>query len=174
MEGTELPQRHTLVYVLVAAAVVLAVPCARMAWRALGLSGGAAAGGWAMTVVMVGLLVVVPLLLARSIQTRHTYVSDEAVTVVRSGGVSQRIAFADLTEVRVRFSGRGGDALRNDQVFLLGPNSSGRAGVVVSRFHVDTLQPLLQRLAAEVERRPGLLATDVERSYFQHALTTAP
>ena len=42
-----------------------------------------------------------------------------------------------------------------------------------SRFHVDTLQPLLTRLATEVEQRPRLLHDDVERDCFEHALRTS-
>ena len=171
--GTELPQRHTFVWVLLVAALVFAVPVVRTAVKAMGESGGTAAGGWAMAAVMALVLVVVPLLLVRSIVSRHTYVSDEAVSVVSGGEVRQQIAFDDLTEVRVRYSGRGG-VLRNEKVFLSGPLRTGSGTVLVSRFYVDSLQPLLQRLAAEVAERPALLKGDVEQEYFEHALTTAP
>jgi hypothetical protein len=172
--GTELPQRHSVAYALLVAAVVLAVPCVRMAQRSWGESGGTAVGAWAMTAVMVLVLVLVPLLLARSILTRHTYVSAEAVTITRGDVVRQQVAYDDLTEVRVRFSGRGGDTMRNDKVFLVGRLTTGRGAVLVSRFQVETLQPLLQRLAVEVAERPELLTSDVERDYFEHALATAP
>lgn len=46
--------------------------------------------------------------------------------------------------------------------------------MLVSRFYVDSLQPLLQRLEAEVAERPELLQGEVEREYFEQALTTAP
>lgn len=172
--GTELPQRHTFVWFLLIAALVLAVPCVRMARRALDETGGAAAGAWAMTAVMLLVLVVVPLLLVRSILVRHTYVSEDAVTIVAGGEVKQQLAFADVTEVKVRFSGRGGDTFRNEKVFLAGTLREGRGTVLVSRFHVDTLQPLLARLADEVEQRPELLRGDVERAYFEHAMSTSP
>lgn len=171
--GTELPQRHTFVWVLLVAAAVFAVPVVRTAVKALGESGGTAVGAWAMTAVMALVLVVVPLLLVRSILVRHTYVSDEAVSVVTGDTLRQQVAFDDLTEIRVRYSGRGG-ALRNEKVFLSGSLRTGQGQVLVSRFYVDSLQPLLQRLAAEVAERPELLQGEVERDYFEHALTTAP
>ena len=172
--GTELPQRHTFVWFLLIAALVFAVPVFRTARAAMGASGGAAIGGWAMAAVMALVLVVVPLLLVRSILARHTYVSDEAVSVVTGGEVRQQITFDDLTEVKVRYSGRGGSTLRNEKVFLGGPLRTGSGTVLVSRFYVDSLQPLLQRLEAEVAERPELLQGEVEREYFEHALTTAP
>ncbi|CAB4919934.1 unannotated protein [freshwater metagenome] len=172
--GTELPQRHTFVWFLLIAALVFAVPVFRTARTAAGESGGTAIGGWAMAVVMALVLVVVPLLLVRSILARHTYVSDEAVSVVTGGDVRQQIAFDDLTEIKVRYSGRGGSTLRNEKVFLSGPLRAGSGTVLVSRFYVDSLQPLLQRLEAEVAERPELLKGEVERDYFEHALTTAP
>lgn len=172
--GTELPQRHTFVWFLLIAALVFAVPVVRTARKALGESGGTAIGAWAMAAVMALVLVVVPLLLVRGILARHTYVSDEAVSVVTGGEVRQQIAFDDLTEIRVRYSGRGGTTLRNEKVFLSGPLRTGRGTVLVSRFYVDTLQPLLRRLEAEIAERPELLKGEVERDYFDHALSTAP
>lgn len=172
--GTELPQRNTFVWLLLVAALVFAVPCVRMARSAVGESGGAAIGAWAFTAVMALVLVVVPLLLVRSILVRHTYVSDETVSVLAGDTLRQQIAFDDLTEVRVRYSGRGGSTFRNEKVFLLGTLRTGQGQVLVSRFYVDSLQPLLQRLSAEVAERPELLKSEVERGYFEHALTTAP
>lgn len=172
--GTELPQRHTFVWFLLLAALLLAVPCVRMARRSWGESGATAVGAWAMTAVMALVLVVVPLLLVRSILNRHTYVSEGAVTIVIGERVRQQIAFDDVTEVKVRYSGRGGETFRNEKVFLTGALREGRGAVLVSRFHVDTLQPLLERLAVEVEQRPELLSGDVERAYFEHALRTTP
>lgn len=128
----------------------------------------------AMAAVMALVLVVVPLLLVRGILTRHTYVSDEAVSVVTGSELRQQIAFDDLTEIRVRYSGQGGRTLRNEKVFLSGPLRTGSGTVLVSRFCVDSLQPLLQRLAAEVAERPELLQGEVEREYVERALTTAP
>ncbi len=172
--GTELPQRHTVVWFLLIAALVFAVPVLRTGRSAMGESGGPAIGGWAMAAVMALVLVVVPLLLVRSILARHTYVSDEAVSVVTGGDVRQQIAFDDLAEVKVRFSGRGGSTLRNEKVFLSGSLRTGSGTVLVSRFHVDSLQPLLQRLEAEVAERPELLKGEVERDVFERALATAP
>ena len=171
--GTELPQRHTFVWFLLIAALVFAVPVVRTARAAMGESGGTAIGAWAMALVMALVLVVAPLLLVRSIVSRHTYVSDEAVSVVSGGEVRQQVAFDDLTAVKVRYSGQGG-ALRNEKVFLEGPLRTGSGTVLVSRFYVDSLQPLLQRLAAEVAERPELLHGEVERDYFEHAVSTAP
>lgn len=172
--GTELPQRHTFVWFLLIAAVVFAVPVVRTVRSATGESGGTAVGAWAMSAVMALVLVVVPLLLVRSILTRHTYVSDETVSVVKGGELRQQVAFDDLTEIKVRYSGRGGSTFRNEKVFLSGPLRTGSGSVLVSRFYVDSLQPLLQRLAAEVAERPDLLQGEVERDYFDYALTTAP
>ncbi|MBD3947324.1 hypothetical protein [Nocardioides ganghwensis] len=172
--GTELPQRTTIMWILLAAAVVFLVPTARTARRALGESGGTAAGLWAMSAVMVVLLVVVPLRVARSIQQRHTYLSDDAVTVV-SGDDRRTLAFADLEEVKVRYSTRGGSVFRNEKVFLVGRSDRGeRTVITVSRYYVETMQPLLRRLAVEVDQRPGLLDGDLERDYFDHALRSAP
>lgn len=172
--GTELPQRHTFVWFLLIAALVFAVPVVRTARTALGESGGTALGAWAMAAVMALVLVVVPLLLVRSILTRHTYVSDEAVSVVSGGEVRQQVAFADLTEVKVRYTGEGGKVMPSERILLSGDLTTGRGTILVSRFYVDSLQPLLQRLAAEVAERPDLLKGDLERSYFEQALATAP
>jgi hypothetical protein len=171
---TELPQRRTVAHVLMAAAAVMAVPTVATAFAAGTAEASTAPGGWAMAVVMALVLVVVPLLLVRSILSRHTYVSEDAVTVVVGERVRQQIAFDDITAVKVRYSGRGGETFRNDKVFLTGGLREGRGAVLVSRFHVDTLQPLLTRLAAEVEQRPELLDGEVERDYFEHALRTTP
>ena len=173
--GTELPQRTTIMWVLVAFAVVFVIPCVRTVRRAAGESGGTAAGWWAMSAAMVVVLVVVPLLVARGIHQRHTYVSDEGVTTTSGDEVRKQIAFADLEEVKVRFSNRGGQALRNETVFLVGRLSSDERGsLTVSRMYVDTLRPLLTRLQAEVAARPELLTSDVERGFFEHALATSP
>lgn len=173
--GTELPQRTVMVRILVGAAVVLTVPTLRTAVTAAGLTGRDAVGAWAMSLVMLAVLVVLPLTLARSIRQRHTFVSDEAVTVITAGGRHRRAAFADLTAVRVRVSGQGGTFLQNEKVFLIGPGDTETSRVVlVSRMHVATVRPLLDRLATEVERRPVLLSGDLERDYFERALVTAP
>lgn len=173
--GTELPQRTTIMWILLGAAVVFLVPTVRTARRAMGESGGTAAGFWAMAAVMLLVLVLVPAWIARSMHQRHTYLSAEGVTVTSGDDVRKQIAFADLEEVRVRYSGRGGETFRNEQVFLVGRLTGGERGaVVVSRAQVETLQPLLDRLAAEVARRPELLTSDVERDYFEHAVRTSP
>lgn len=169
--GTELPRRTSMAWILAGAALVLAVPTVSTASLAREESGGTAFGAWAMTTVMALLLVAVPLLLARSILRRRTYVSDEAVTVTTGDGeVRRRVAFADVDEVRVRFSGQGGQALRNERVFLVGGPDGG---VLVSRAYVETVRPLLDRLATEVARRPELLTSDVERAYFEQARATS-
>ncbi|MDR7252983.1 hypothetical protein J2X46_001968 [Nocardioides sp. BE266] len=173
--GTELPQRTTIMWILLAAAVVFLVPTVRTVRRATGESGGTAAGFWGMAVVMLLVLVLLPAWIARSMHERHTYLSDEGVTVTSGDDVRQQIAFADLEEVKVRFGPRGGETFRNEQVFLVGRLASGdRGSVVVSRASVETLQPLLERLSAEVERRPELLTSDVERGFFEHAVKTSP
>lgn len=172
--GTELPQRGTIMWILLGAAVVFAIPCLRTARRAMGESGGTAAGFWAMSALMVLLLVVLPLLVARSLHQRHTYLSEDGVTVI-SGDARRSVAFADLEEVKVRYSTRGGQVFRNEKVFLVGRGAGGRREVVVvSRYYVDSLQPLLQRLEAEIAGRPELLQGELERGYFEYALSTAP
>ena len=173
--GSELPQRMTYVWILLAAALVFVVPCVRTARRAASESGSTAWGWWAMAAVMVLVLVVAPLMIARGIHNRHTYLTDETVTVTSGDEVRQRIDFADVEEVRVRYSGRGGDTFRNEKVFLVGRLGSGERGtVMVARMHVETLQPLLRRLAQEIEERPGLLASNVDREYFGYALANTP
>lgn len=172
--GTELPQRHTFVWFLVIAAAVFAVPVVRTAVKAMGESGGTAIGAWAMAAVMALVLVVVPLLLVRSILTRHTYVSDEAVSVVTGGELSQQIAFDDLTEVKVRYTGDGGSFMPREKIFVSGTPRAGRGTILVSRFYVDSLQPLLRRLEVEVAERPELLRGDLERDNFEQAVKTAP
>ena len=164
---------HPRAQFLLIAALVFAVPVVRTAQRALGESGGTAIGAWAMAAVMALVLVVVPLLLVRSIVSRHTYVSEEAVSVVTGGEVRQQIAFDDLTEVKVRYTGDGGKVMPNQKIFLSGPHRTGRGSVLVSRFYVDSLQPLLQRLEVEVAQRPELLQGELERDYFEYAVSNA-
>jgi hypothetical protein len=171
--GTELPQRHTYVRVLLLMTLFFAVPVVSTAVEAMRESGWAAAGGWAMTVVMVLLLVVVPLLIARSITSRHTYVSDEAVSVVSGGELRQLLAFDDLTEVKVRYTGNGGNLMPKEKIFLSGPMRTGRGSILVSRLYVESLQPLLRRLEAEVADRPELLRSGLERDYFEQAVRSA-
>ncbi|WP_426243239.1 hypothetical protein [Nocardioides sp. LHG3406-4] len=172
--GVELPQRTPFVWALVAMAALFAVPCVRMVAAAAGEHGSAALGGWAMAVVMTLVVVVLPLFLARHIQQRHTYVSEEAVTWVQGDEVRRRMRFADVEEVRVRFGGPGGFDWLNEKVYLIGTLGDGSRGhVIVNRVFNTTIQPVLQRLAVEVERRPALLADDTERAFFADALTQA-
>lgn len=159
--GTELPQRRGVALALAAGGIVLAVPAVRTASAATGASGAAALGAWVMAVLVALLLVVVPLLLAGALLRRHTYVDDDAVTLVIGGTVRRRVAFSALREVRARLSGQ---ALRLDHVVLVGGQPSDQ--LLVSLVHVTTLRPLLDRLEREATERPGLLASDVERGYF--------
>ena len=171
--GTELPQRHTYVWVLHLAALFFAVPIVRTVVKAMGESGSAAVGAWAMAAVMVLLFVVVPLLMARSITSRHTYVSEEAVSIVTGGELRQQLAFEDMTEVKVRFTGNSGNLMPREKIFLSGPMRTGRGTILVSRLYVESLQPLLRRLQAEVAARPELLQGELERDYFQQAVRSA-
>jgi len=171
--GTELPQRPTYVWVLLLAALFVAVPVVRTAVKAMGESGSAALGAWAMAAVMALLFVVVPLLIARSIASRHTYVSEEAVSIVTGGELRQQLAFEDMTEVKVRFTGNSGNLMPREKIFLSGPLRAGRGTILVSRLYVDSLQPLLRRLKAEVAERPELLQGELERDYFQQAVRSA-
>lgn len=171
--GIELPQRRALGWALGGAALVFAVPVVRTVSAALDETGGAAIGAWAMAAVMALVLVIVPLLLARGILGRHTYVSDEAVSVVSRRVVRQQVAFADLTDVRVAATGQGGTILPRENVLLTGHLRTGRGTVLVSRLYVDTLQPLLERLAVEVAVRPVLLHGELERDSFERAVANA-
>jgi hypothetical protein len=171
--GTELPQRRTFGWALGGAALVFAVPVVRTVAAALDEAGGAAVGAWAMAAVMALVLVVVPLLLARGILGRHTYVSDDAVSVVSRGEVRQQVAFADLTDVRVAATGQGGRLLPRENVLLSGQLRTGTGTVLVSRLYVDTLQPLLQRLAVEVAARPELMRGELERDSFERAVANS-
>ena len=171
--GTELTQRRTYVRVLQLAALFFAVPVVRTALTARSESGSAALGAWATTAAMALLLVVAPLLIARSISSRHTYVSAEAVSVVSGGELRQQLAFADLTAITVRFTGNSGNLMPREKIFLDGPMRTGRGTILVSRLYVDSLQPLLRRLEAEVAVRPGLLDGEVERDYFRQAVRFA-
>lgn len=175
--GNELPQRMTITWILVGFAVLLLVPTVRTAARAVSAdTGGQTVGFGATALVMAALFVVTPLLVARANHQRHVYVSDEAVTVV-SGSDRTSVAFDDLREVRVRVSGTGG-AFANQKVFLVAGGAGGADGqrrvLSVSRYSVETIQPLLRRLATEVEQRPELLDGDLERGYFEDALRSAP
>lgn len=172
--GNELPQRMTITWVLVGFALLLLVPTVRTAARAVSAdTGGQTLGFGATALVMAALFVVTPLLVARANHQRHVYVSDEAVTVV-SGTDRTSVAFDDLREVRVRVSGTGG-AFANQKVFLVAGGADGERRVLsVSRYSVETIQPLLRRLATEVEQRPELLDGDLERGYFEDALRSAP
>jgi hypothetical protein len=105
----------------------------------------------------------------------HVLMAAAAVMAVPTVATAFAAGTAEAsTAVKVRYSGRGGDTFRYEKVFLTGGLRDGRGAVLVSRFHVDTLQPLLARLAVEVEQRPELLSGDVERAYFEHALRTTP
>ena len=126
-----------------------------------------------MTALMALLLVVTPLLIARSISSRHTYVSAEAVSVVSGGELRQQLAFADLTAITVRFTGNSGNLMPREKIFLDGPMRTGRGTILVSRLYVDSLQPLLRRLEAEVAARPELLDGELERDYFRQAVRFA-
>jgi len=171
--GTEQPQRRTFVWVLLLATLFFAVPVVSTAVEAMNESGSAAAGAWTMAAFMALLLVVVPLLMARSIASRHTYVSEEAVSIVTGGELRQQLAFEDMTKVEVRFTGNSGNLMPREKIFLSGPLRTGRGTILVSRLYVDSLQPLLRRLQAEVADRPELLQDDLERDYFQQAVRSA-
>ena len=112
-------------------------------------------------------------MLAREVLVRRTYFSDDTVSIVRGGRLHQQVAYADLTEVRVRVSGQGGGRFRNERVILVGPLRAGRGALLVSRLYVESVRPLLERLAAEVGQRPGLFTSEVERDWFERVLATA-
>lgn len=176
--GVELPQRTGVMWLLVAVAAVFLVPSVRMVRKALGeTETSTQLLGWGMTTAVVLVMVVLPLLMARSMHQRHTFVSDDAVTTTKGDSVRQRIRFDDLEQVRVRYDGNmGGATLQwiNEAVVLVGADDRGRQRQVpVSRIFVTTLQPLLRRLEQEVARRPDLLADRHERQLFESALAQA-
>jgi hypothetical protein len=171
--GTELPRRLGSAWIFLAMAAVLAVPCLGMAVESADVSGPSAAAAWAGTVAMTLLLVGAPLGLAREVLVRRTFLSDETVSIVKGGRLHQQVAYADLTEVRVRVSGQGGGRFRNERVVLVGPLRAGRGAVLVSRLYVESVRPLLDRLSVEVAQRPGLLTSEVERDWFDQVLATA-
>ena len=66
--------------------------------------------------------------------------------------VARELRFEDLTEVRTTTSG----AL--ESVLLVAPDAEGRPrGIKVTRSQVQSLEPLLDALRPELDRRPELL-----------------
>ena len=176
--GTELPQRSSLVWLLLGTAVLFAVPVARMVRRALRERGvPTVLLAWGTTAAVLATVVVAPVAMAVHLHRRHTWVGEEAVTRTRGDVVVERLRLADLDEVRVRHDGGLGAATPeelNDVVELVGTDDTGRLRTMrVSRVWVTTLEPLLHRLAEEVERRPDLLRDEEERRLFDGALAEA-
>ncbi len=157
--GTPLPRSTALALSLMAGAVVLAVPTALVLLRALDGSVGSAVLGLGMALV----LVVGPLLLARGLLRVRVHVGPDAVTRTLGGRVAHRIAYADVTRVRVK---REPYALT---ITLWGTDPEGREVVFpVSRSYVGDLEPLARRLDPEVEHRGAqLFADEHERRWWQ-------
>lgn len=159
--GNTLPQRTTVMWMLVATSVFFAIPVLRMARRALAESGGTAVGGWAMTATILALLVLLPLGIARHMHQRTYVVTDETITWLQGDRARVEMQFADLKSVHMRYDGGLGAATPewfNDAIVLVGPDSHGQPRVLrVSRVFVTTLHPLLLQIAEELRARPGLM-----------------
>ena len=172
--GTELPQRSTVMWILVGTAVVFLVPTWRTARASLAADGAQQLGGWAMTAVLALLLVVLPLWIARHMSQRHYHVSDDAVTWRQGDRVRAQVRFAELERVRMTHDGGLGAAtpeLLNDAVVLQSRDDTGRERRLrVSTVFVTTLEPLLEQVAREVARRPELMAAD-DRATLEARLT---
>ena len=175
--GVELPQRTSVIWLLLATAVIFLVPVQRLVRRSLRETGGARLAAWAMTVVLALVVVVTPLVVAWGLHRDHVYVDDDAVTRTSGDEVTQRLAFADVDTVRVRFDGDPAALTPGwfaQAVVLTGTDEDGvRREVRVTRVGVTSVAPLLRRLAEEVESRPDLLADDDERELFEAALADA-
>ncbi len=176
--GTELPQRTSVVWLLLACGLVLVIPTLRMVGKALAEDAmPALLVGWGMTLVVFLLFVVLPLYCAWNLHQRHYVVSDTTVTRLKGDTPTQTMAFADVEEVRARFEGGLGAATPewfNQAVVMIGTDKSGeRRQLRVSKVFVESLHPLLERLAEEVDRRPQLLTSDAERELFTSALSDA-
>ncbi|KQP63022.1 hypothetical protein [Nocardioides sp. Leaf285] len=157
--GTPLPRSTALALSLVVGAVVLAVPTTVVLLRALDGSVGSAVLGLGMVLV----LVKGPLLLARGLLRVRVHVGPDAITRTLGGRVAHRIAYADVTRVRVK---REPYALT---ITLWGTDPEGREVVFpVSRSYVGDLAPLARRLDSEVEHRGnGLFVDEHERRWWQ-------
>lgn len=175
--GLQLPQRTSVIWLLLATAVILLVPVARLARRSLRERGGRRLAAWVMTAVLALVVVATPLAVAWGLHRDHVFVSDEAVTRTRGDEVTQQLRFADVEEVRVRFDGDPAPLTPGwfaQAVVLVGTDASGaRREVRVTRVGVTSVGPLLRRIVDEVERRPALLRDDDERALFEAALADA-
>lgn len=153
--GTELPQRTALAWAMVAVAVVLAIPTYRVFRTAAGGSGSL--GTWVMGVGMALVLVVVPLLLARGLLRIHVHVSGSTLTRTYGDRVVHQLQFSQVTRVRVKREAYF------TTITLWGDDPRHRALVFpVSMAYVNDLEPLAQRIDAELERRPDLFLDDYE------------
>ncbi len=118
-----------------------------------------------LVAVLAMLFVVAPVMIIRFILERRTWVGADEVRWMRGTHVERRIRFADLTSVHCVATG---GLLRGSQrsVTLIGNDPDGNPEQIhVTRTLVSRLQPLVDRVAHEVTRRPQLVAQD-EREAF--------
>lgn len=162
--GAELPQRSTVMWILVGTAVIFLVPTWRMVRSSVDQSGSQQLGWWAMTAAIALLLVVLPLWIARTMSQRHYYVSPDRVTWLQGERIRMQMRFEDVDRVLMRYDGGLGASTPewfNDAVVLVGRDQDGRERHLrVSRVFVTTLHPLLERVAEDVARRPALMEAD--------------
>lgn len=171
--GVELPQRTTVVWLLIGVAVLFVVPT----WRTVGtaLDAGDTAtkvGGLAMAAGLALLMVVMPLLFARHMIRRHTFVSDAAVTWVQGERVVQQTRFDDIERIHATWDAGLGATRPNllRDVVELTSTVEGRTQVQrISAFFVTDMRPLMTRLITVVEERPEVLPAD-ERDQFERAV----
>ena len=154
--GTELPRRNTLPLLLLGGAALFAVPTVRTFGLAAREEMPTAAGAWAMAVALLLLVVVVPVGLAVLMLRSRYVLAHDAIALVRGGRVRRRLAFADLTSVRLGSDSGLAITARTTALELRAPDAALR----VSGLHVSDLDPLLDRLRQEEARRPGLFQGD--------------
>lgn len=165
--GPALLNRTTTVWISFGLAFICAVPLTVEVVAAAtrpddtGLGLGVAVALWAG-------LVALPWWLGWVTWAQRVHVNDEAVTTVGVRGRVRRMRWDELTEVvvgpeiiRTRFA-----KTHHDVVRLVAVDERGRRrGMRISGTFVKDLRPLVARLAAEVERRPELVAAARRADY---------
>jgi hypothetical protein len=161
------PNRGTAVVVAVAALVGW-IPLAGVGYQLFSRSPSLTWGfALLLTLLLVAMFVVAPLVAIRAILTRRVSVTPDEVVTTRGGHVEARMPLAAVTRIHP-LAGTSG-LLRSSQraVTLEGRGPDGTpSNLHVSRTLVATLAPLLDRLSAEIARRPGLLADEEDQETY--------
>ncbi len=169
--GSELPQRTGFAWLLLGFAVVMAIPTLQVVLRSAQASSQQRLLGLLMAAVMTLVLVLAPAMAARYLLRQHVYVSHEAVTLTTGERIRVQMRFADISQVRLTTEGGTGttDPTSPRQVVVLtGTDATGQQrDLRVTAMFVRTIDPLLERVAAEVQRRPEILPESQRDTFTQ-------